>query len=285
MRGWLAAIVVAGCAGAGVALATADDQAADTQASPRTSSVGMPVRIEQLMLPGSELEARPIADRETPIVLRVVDAFRHGSGFRYDLEYYGLEPGTYDLRDYFRRKDGSGTEELPAIVVEITSLLPPGQVLPHALEPRPTPRLGGYRALLVAAGVLWIAGLIAIRMVGRQRRRAQAAASVARISLAERLEPLVRRAIDGELTPKEEAELERLLLDYWRQRLQLDDSDPALALAELREHPEAGELLRNVETWLHSPEGAGQVNIAEVMQPYRDLPHEPEQQSASTVKA
>ena len=27
---------------------------------------------------------------------------------RYDLVYYGLEPGGYDLRDFLRRKDGSG---------------------------------------------------------------------------------------------------------------------------------------------------------------------------------
>src|SRR6516162_7818337 len=63
------------------------------------STVGMPAKIEQLVLPGPELEAKPIEDRRAPLVLRVVESYAHGSAFRYDIVYYGLEPGAYDLRD------------------------------------------------------------------------------------------------------------------------------------------------------------------------------------------
>ena len=60
------------------------------------------------VLPGSELEVKPIGER-TPIVLRIVRVFPHGTAFRYDLEYYGLEPGSFDLKDYLQRKDRSST--------------------------------------------------------------------------------------------------------------------------------------------------------------------------------
>ena len=60
----------------------------------------MPGRLEGVVLPGPELEGeasrRPQA---STIVLRVARVYPHGTAFRYDLEYYGLEPGTHDLRD------------------------------------------------------------------------------------------------------------------------------------------------------------------------------------------
>ena len=59
--------------------------------------------------------SKPLDDRRAPVVLRIVDVYPHGTAFRYDLEYYGLEPGTFDLRDYLRRKDGSSTADLPPI--------------------------------------------------------------------------------------------------------------------------------------------------------------------------
>ena len=37
------------------------------------ATVGMPAKIEQLVLPGTELEATPIEDRRSPLVLRIAD--------------------------------------------------------------------------------------------------------------------------------------------------------------------------------------------------------------------
>src|SRR5262245_32339371 len=135
-----------------------------------SSTVGLPGNIRDLVLPGTELEARP-ADRRAPVVLRVVRVYPHGTAFRYDLEYVGLDPGTFDLRDYLQRKDRSSTANLPPIRVRIDSVLPPGQVLPHGLEPRASPRLGGYRLTLTIAAVVWVVGLASILLRGRRRRR------------------------------------------------------------------------------------------------------------------
>lgn len=240
-------------------------------APPRQSMVGMPARIDQLVISGPELEARPIADRKSPLVVRVVATYKHGESFRYDLEYYGLEPGRFDLRDYLRPKDGAGAASAPSLPVEIVSTLPPGQSVPADLSVRPMPRLGGYRALLAAVGAVWLIGLIAL-LYGRRRRRAAIIAAAAPISLVDQLRPLVASAIQGNLSGAQQAELERLLLGYWRRRLGLEDSEPAAAIAHLRRHERAGELLRQVEAWLHQPGGAQRVDIAAVLEPYRELP-------------
>ena len=56
-----------------------------------TTSVGMPGRVEQLVLPGPLLQARPITDRTLPVVVRIVAAYPHGDAYRYDVEY--VAPG------------------------------------------------------------------------------------------------------------------------------------------------------------------------------------------------
>src|SRR5262245_22427723 len=68
----------------------------------RTSTVGMPARIDQIVLPGTELEVKPLEGRRAPVVLRIVSVAPHGTAFRYDLEYYGLEKGTFDLKNELR---------------------------------------------------------------------------------------------------------------------------------------------------------------------------------------
>ena len=39
----------------------------------------------------------------------------------------------------------------------------------------------------------------------------------------------------------------------------------------MKEHPEAGPLLLELERWLHSPEAASDLKPAELLLPYRDL--------------
>lgn len=194
-------------------------------------SVGMTGQIDQLILPGSELEVRPLEDRRAPFVLRIKDVYPHGSAFRYDLVYYALEPGRYDLRNYLRRKDGSALGELPPVLVQVDPILPPGQVEPSPLELAPSPRLGGYRWLLALGGSLWCAGLVAIVVLGR-RRVSEAVSNAGKpATLADRLKPLVDAAVAGTLDQGQQAELERLLIGYWRKRLGLEQQTPSGAMA------------------------------------------------------
>jgi hypothetical protein len=74
-----------------------------------------------------------------------------------------------------------------------------------------------------------------------------------------------------------------LLLTYWRRRLNLQGIEPFAAVALLRDHEQAGALLRQVEAWLHKPGGAGEVDLAGLLAPYRDLPEEPAAGSATEL--
>lgn len=231
----------------------------------------MPARIDQVVLPGAELEVKPLDDRKAPVVLRILATYPHGTAFRYDFSYYGLDPGTFDLKDYLRRKDGSAIGDLPPLKVTIRAVLPPGQVLPNPLAVAGASFFSGYMLLLIVAGVAWTIGLVAILFVGRRAKAKEAKAARA-LTLADKLRPLIERGLRGNLTTEECADLERKLLAYWRRRLRLEDRKPADAFAELRRHEEAGPLLQQLEKWLHRPGTADQVDVATLLRSYQSLP-------------
>jgi hypothetical protein len=241
-------------------------------AQPATT-VGMTGTLEGVVLPGTELEAAPLIDRKAKVVLRVVRVYPHGTAFRYDLEYSGLEPGTHDLRPYLRRKDGSPVGELPPLTVQVNPVLPPGQVQPNKLEIESGPRLGGYRLLMIGAVVLWAIGMIVLVSSFFLPRRKKAMAVGERpVSLAERLRPLVEGAVAGKLSRPELANLERALLAYWRKRLGLEATEPGDAVEAMRKHSEAGPLLAKLEAWLHRPGPPEPVDVGALLAPYRNLP-------------
>lgn len=249
------------------------------------SRVGMPVSLSQVVLPGGELEPLPITDK-SPIVLRIDGVYPHGTDHRYDLVYYGVEPGDYDLTKFLRRKDGSTTEDLPPLAVTIQGQLPAGQIEPHELQSARLPWLGGYRWLAVSAAAVWMVGLYWLLKPRRRRREAVAGESAAApLSLADRLRPLVNDALAGRLPPPRLAELERALVHYWRRRLNLEDVSPAEALARLRDDPEASPLITQLETWLHRPPGRNSVDVEALLRPYRNIaPEELEPQPARAAE-
>jgi hypothetical protein len=239
------------------------------------TTVGMSGRLEGVVLPGTELVEKRTEDRKEPVVLRVVRVYPHGTDFRYDLEFSGLEPGTYDLGKSLRRKDGSPLGDLPPLMVKVNPVLPPGQIQPNKLEIESGPRLGGYRVLLIAGIVFWVLVLTTvIASFFLPRGRKATAVSDRPVSLAERLRPLVEGAIAGKLSREQLANLERSLLAYWRKRLGLEAAEPGVAVEKLRAHPEAGPLLGQLEAWLHRPGPPAPVDVVALLAPYRDLPSE-----------
>lgn len=239
------------------------------------TSVGMSANLDGVVLAGPELQAKKTDDRNTPLVLRVVKTYPHGTDFRYDLEFYALAPGNHDLRDYLIRADGKPLEPaVKSLPVKVVPLLPPGQVQPNKLEIDKGPPIGGYRTWTIVAIVGWLVGLVAIvAWMFTGRSRPVLAAGVEKpISLADKLRPLVEGAVAGKLNTAELANLERGLLAYWRKQLSLEAMAPEAAIRQLRAHPDAGPLLARLEEWLHNPGPVAAVDVGELLRPYQNLP-------------
>ncbi len=251
--------------------ASAAAQADGTDASPPEVPVGMRARLDSVVLPGPALIVAP-RQRGAPLVLHIVDHYPHGTATRYDFEYYGLEPGQYDLGALLVRADGSAVQALPPVAVTVVPVRPPHEIEPNPLQVERPPAIGGYRTWLVVAGIVWGIGLLAILFAGRRRRKNEAAVAARPRTLADRLRPMVEDAMHGRLDDGGKATLERLLVGYWRERLGLTEAKASAAMAALREHEQAGALVRQLEEWLHRPAPTAPVDINALLEPYRNAP-------------
>jgi hypothetical protein len=184
----------------------------------------------------------------------------------------GLEPGVYKLADYLVRPDGSRPDELAQFPLIVRSLLPEdhnGHLNPFS--PNRFPFIGGYRVFLGVIGLGWAGGIAAIVISYRKKKVVAGPSEVAAApSLADLMRPLVEAAAAGELGTDGQAQLERLLMGYWREKLDLPvEMRMADAVARLKAHAQAGELLRALERWLHRPGGSSAAEINAVLEPYR----------------
>ncbi len=231
--------------------------------------IGIEGRVEIELGRGDYLP-RPLDDR-TPLILRIEKVTPAAKGkFLYDFHFMGLEPGSYSLRDYLARPDGAEVEENARVELQARSVLPPdhdGSLTAHL--PRAFPALGGYRRLLVLLASIWVAGLFAFYWSGRRKKSKPVEEPVLPPpTYAERMRPLVEAAAAGQLNAAGQAELERLMTGFWREKLALPEQRMADALSSLKAHPEAGALLRALEHWLHRPGGADSSRITGLLAPY-----------------
>lgn len=235
-----------------------------------TQRVGLPLVITEHYFPGPELEPLPRRSREPSLVVRILEIKPAQDGFRYTFEVQGLDAGTHNLGDYLREANsekGASAHQLP---VTITTALPPGLVQPKDLTAKPAPRVGGYRALVWVLGIVWVAGLCGLIFYGKKKPLTEPA-SAPTPSVADRLKPLLSRASQEKLTTEEQAQVERLILSHWREKIsEVADLPPAEALRHLRSHPEAAPVLLQVERWLHAPNPQlSPAELDELLAPYR----------------
>ena len=234
-------------------------------------SVGVPGLVEQIVLPGSLLTHEKVDPSEADLVVRVIRSFPHGDSFRYDISYYGMESGEYDLSKYLIREDGSSTDDLPAIPVQVKSIIKSGQIKPNDLDIGMFGRVGGYFRMVVLGAFIWVAVLLAMIFLAREKKEAAVEQVSKKLSLADRLRPSIEAAISGNLPAEKHAELERMLFAFWQKRLKLTETEPSAAINQIRNNEESGPLIKQVEQWLHSPAQDSNVDIAELLKPYQNI--------------
>ena len=232
-------------------------------------SVGMEGEVRVLLDRGDYL-SRPLDDR-TPLIVRIESVSPAAKGtFAYELHCIGFEPGPHRLADYLMKPDGTPAESLAGTTFEVRSILPPGHDgALNTLLPQAFPWFGGYRIALSGLGAIWLIGLAVLALAGRRRNSTQEAPPpLPPPTIAERLRPLVEAAANGTLNADGMAGLERLMTAYWREKLGLPEARMAEQLAALKRDPQAGELLRAMERWLHQPGGANRAEIPALLHPY-----------------
>lgn len=225
---------------------------------------------------GPPLQAKEARD-DALLLLRIGEVEElDGGDRRVELLFLARRAGAYDLRDSLQfgpeRPVGDALDPIPVLV---DSLLP--QDHQGDLESIPDlegPGAGGFTTIFRAVLLLWLlpaAAWLFWKWKNRPRPEPEVVAHVP--TLAERLQPLVDAARRGELDLAGQAQLERMLLGYWREQLGLGAQPQAEAVRRMRADAEAGELLRTVEAWLHRPEAnrPDQAEVEALLDRYRNI--------------
>jgi hypothetical protein len=198
---------------------------------------------------GPELMADPSQDLSAPLLLRL-----ERDGSTYTAWFIGSVQGEYDLRSLIRRRGGSAPGDLQPLPVTVVSNLPEAFAtdLYDAADLR-VGLSGGYWLTIISLAGLWLAVpvIVVARRVLRPKPVVIEEPEPAPPTLADQLRPLVRAAAAGSLEIADQGKLELLLVHHWRATIAPDAPDVAEAISRIRRHPEAGELLVAVETWLH----------------------------------
>ena len=243
-----------------------------SQISNPTSPLGLPTEVTDLYIPGSKIEVIPRKNSDSSLVIRILEIKSAADGFRYDLDIYGLDPGTHKLSDFLRYADSKSPVSNLPITFTVTTQHPL-DTLPKPSDPEAVPpeKLGGYKTLIIVLGILWLTILLLI-IFYRKKQIADFTAESPPPTLHERLQVLVTNASRGNLTDHERASLERLVLGHWKEKLPgLENHPAARALVQLRSHPEASPLILKLEEWLHAPAPSiSHEEILPLLQPFEN---------------
>ncbi|MFY9253580.1 MAG: hypothetical protein WAO83_09005 [Fuerstiella sp.] len=235
-------------------------------------SVGMSGFVKQVVFSGSELTVREVDPRRSPIAVRIDEVYPHGDDFRYDLTFFGLEPGTHNLTEYLARKDAGSVEDLPPILITVKSILPADQFAPSTPEVGLVARIGGYYMVMILAIIVWVAGLLAILFWGRRKSEAIAGTAKVEVSEVDQIRMLVDRAMQsGELSAEQKADLDMRVLNFWRSRRDLSGLAVADSLVALKHDEQAGPLLQGLEKWFYGRSAPNRDQIVALLNPMSEL--------------
>jgi hypothetical protein len=238
----------------------------DHPAVPSTE-VGISTTLEDVVISGPLVRAKMIADSMTPVVLRVLSSEPVDGGYRYDLEFYALEPGDHNLADYLERTQ-AGVSVPDLMVRAVTSLADPNAIELRGQVYRATSWFPWYTVTMGVAIVMWCAGLWWLLTSGKKAVASEHHDVAQTLTAMEQLVARVGERQSHQLNNTEQAELERLVYLIWRE-LKGIDADAAEAVLSLKGDPQAGPMLRKFEQWLHTPK-RGSLDLSEMLQELRE---------------
>ena len=227
--------------------------------------LGFPIKLTDVYIKGKKIEPIPRNDHSSSLVIRILQTKSASEGYRYDLEVYGLDPGSHLLKDYLHYiHDQSPVTDLKT-ELKITTIHPLDSIpSPKEISHTPPEPLGGYRTLIIVAGVIWSLIFLSI-IFYRKKQPTSKQEIIIEKTLQERLSPLVTASAKGELSSEEQAHLERLIMGHWKQKL------PNHSFTQLRQHPDSSPLILKLEQWLHSPNPTiTQHEISDILAPFSE---------------
>ena len=202
--------------------------------------------------------------------VRIAKVIEQPSARIYDVRYIVNRAGTFDLKDYLIGEDGRSLDGLPSFKFHGDAKLSKHLDTRIQETEEISVDVGGYYyATLAGLAVFWIVWLLLIIFYGRSKAPPPAIAAPPEPTPAEMLRAFLAQLEGGTLDAAAKAKMEMLLLRRWREELALANVPMNTAFEAINRDAKTGNLLRQVEQWLHNPAAkVPREAIAAVLTPY-----------------
>lgn len=236
------------------------------------SDTDVPLGVEEAAIiryGGPRLVTRPYR-RGASLTLRIAEEVSQGSIRVYDVRYVVNLPGEFDLTDYLTSSDGQPIDDLPSFRIRgLTSLTKDIETRIREIEDVGVGIWHWYYETLAGLGVFWGLWLLGLIFLGRPERAPKPPAAPREPSIDERIEQFLRALEQGELSVEQKSQLEVLLLECWRRRLDFGNDRMAAVCRAVRSNDGLGRVYETLEAWLHNP--AADVGADEFLERYREV--------------
>lgn len=222
------------------------------------ADIGM-IQTARVEIPGERLEVVPL-DEHAPLAVRLEAASETESGYIYDIDFVGLEPGVYDLIKYLQTPSGE-SPDVPPHMVSVERKLPPdfrGEIM--TLTRRVRFPSAWYGITAVTLSVLWVLCLPPLIFLGRGKKIVEPEEQAVLPTLRDQLNALLAEI--GEEESKEIwYRLEATLIQYLIDSRQISEEKAFEQLIALKKDDVAGPVIREFEQCLHAPDGRGRESL------------------------
>jgi hypothetical protein len=223
---------------------------------PPRSDTEVPLGVEQAVIirySGPRLAPRPYR-RGASVNLRIANEVEKDGLRIYDIRYVISLPGEFDLTDYLTSTDGRSIDDLPEFIVQgLTSLTKDIETRIQEIENVGVHIWHWYYESLVGLTVFWVAWLAGLIFLGRPKRLPAPPPTPLQPTIREQIDSLLRDLKQRDLTVHEQARLEALLLQQWREQLGLAERRMAASCRDIEQHSDLGAVYGKLQAWLHNP--------------------------------
>jgi hypothetical protein len=232
-------------------------------AQEKSGDVGLTKKLN-VTFPGEKLMAAKVDDKSRAMV-RILTAQKSGDGYKYEMEFIGLEPGEYNLIDYLRTENDEPLTFKKHQIEVGTSLAVgfDGELLDYQKTSRNL--IPWYKKINYAVMAIWALLLPVIILYGRKKKKADEIVVEEEKSINEKIRGLLSSM--GNSSSKELwQKVESLIFQHWCEKKNLQGMPMHEAIIKLKEDDEAGPFILKLEKGIHSQEFKDEKGITALIQ-------------------
>lgn len=230
----------------------------------KNPGVGLVKRVT-VSFPGEEIMAAKV-DEKSEAMVRILNKKKTADGFTYDIEFIGLEPGTYNLVKYLRSAVTGEPLNLPEYSVEVDTVLNKdfqGELVDFQKSVETlTPWYKKLNYLIIG---FWVILLPAIIFLGRKKQVVEEIIEVKEKSLNEKIQELLT-TLKGKSSKEIWQKIEGLIFQHWCKEKNLGNMPMHEAMVKLKADSEAGPFILKLEQGLHSKSLKNEQEVTDLIQ-------------------